>query len=278
MSSGAVFPGYEVRELDCEGTIARYLEAGEGFPVLLLHGVGPGTSCIGNFRFLLEPLAKRFHVFAMDLIGFGLSDRRPKQPYFDFALWTRQAQMLLERMPAGPVGVLGHSLSGAIALRLAGGDKRVARVLTTGTVGSKYALSRDLERLWTFPESRAELREIMKTIIHDSSRITDAILDERLTILNRGDYPAYFKAMFGPDKQTLMNSWVLSEQELGRISARVVMLHGRNDLPCPAEETTLKLARHLPHADVILLGECSHSPAVEYPEKVLSAALAAFAA
>ena len=272
MTSSLVFPGYKLRELRFGGAVARYLEAGSGFPILLLHGVGPGTSCVGNFRFLLGPLSDRFHVFAMDLVGFGLSDRKPAPPYFDFDFWTRQGQSLLDRMPAGPVGILGHSLSGAIALRLAGANGRVAKVFTTGTVGTKYRLSSHLERLWTFPESRAELRAILSTIIHDTSRITDPILDERMEILTRGDYPAYFKAMFGPDKQKLMDSWALTQEELIRIKGRVLMLHGRNDLPCPAEETTLRLAPHLPSADIVLLGNCSHSPAVEYPDKLLAMA------
>lgn len=276
MTASSAFPGYRLRELKFEGAVARYLEAGEGFPILLLHGVGPGTSCAGNFRFLLGPLADRFHVFAMDLIGFGLSDRKSAPPYFDFDLWTRQAQCLLDRMPVGPVGILGHSLSGAIALRLAGANERVAKVFTTGTVGTKYRLSSHLERLWSFPESRTELRASLSTIIHDTSRITDEILDERMEILTRGDYPTYFKAMFGPDKQKLMDSWVLTQQELGGIKARLVMLHGRNDLPCPAEETTLRLAPHLPGADIVLLGNCSHSPAVEFPEKILAMAKALF--
>jgi pimeloyl-ACP methyl ester carboxylesterase len=37
------------------------------------------------------------------------------------------------------------------------------------------------------------------------------------------------------------------------------MLHGRNDQPCPPEQTTLVLSRKLPRADVHLLGRCGHN-------------------
>ena len=46
-------------------------EGGSGFPVLMLHGVGPGTSIQGNFGPVLEPLAAHCKLLAMDLVGFG---------------------------------------------------------------------------------------------------------------------------------------------------------------------------------------------------------------
>ncbi len=274
LSSG--YPGYEIREFAFEGAQVRYHEGGKGPPILLVHGVGPGTSSGLTYRFLLEPLAKHFHVFAMDLVGFGISGRKPAEPYFDFDFWTRQVHAMIGRMPAGKVDILGHSLSGALSLRVASANPRVASVLTTGTVGTEYRLTSHLETLWTFPGSREALRGILGRIMHDVSQITDRMLDDRLKVLNEGDYPAYFSSMFGPDKQALMDSWVLSPEELGKVTCPVTLIHGRNDLPCPAEETTLKLAPHLPQADVVLLAKCSHSPAVEYPEKVLAQVVALF--
>src|SRR5471030_562428 len=50
----------------------HYLEAGRGAPVVLLHGLGGDGSRWGPN---IEPLAKDFHVFALDQIGFGESDK-----------------------------------------------------------------------------------------------------------------------------------------------------------------------------------------------------------
>ena len=46
-------------------------EGGSGFPIMLLHGSGPGVSALGNFRLILGDLARRYRVLAFDLIGFG---------------------------------------------------------------------------------------------------------------------------------------------------------------------------------------------------------------
>ncbi len=55
----------------------------------------------------------------------------------------------------------------------------------------------------------------------------------------------------------------------------MTMLHGRNDVAFPAA-ISLALAEQLPQADVMLIARCSHSVAMEHPDKLLSAALALF--
>src|SRR5579862_1906075 len=110
-----------LKGFEIEGCRAAYLEGGRpgGVPLLLMHGVGPGAAVSGAFAPIFPFLLERFHIFAMDLIGFGNSGRKPAPPYFDFALWQRQAAALAALMPARPMAVFGHSLSGAVALGLA---------------------------------------------------------------------------------------------------------------------------------------------------------------
>src|SRR5579863_9825036 len=117
-------PSYRQHALEVAGIEARYIEGGAGFPVLLIHGSGPGASTQGNWRLILEPLAAHVHVHAMDLIGFGQSGRKPAAPYFDLELWLRQCRALIALMPGERIGILGHSLSGALALKLAAAEPR----------------------------------------------------------------------------------------------------------------------------------------------------------
>ena len=272
MTTQPDFPSYTARTTDFRGTSVHYLEGGSGSPLLMMHGAGPGTSAPGNFRLVLEPLAERYHVHAMDLIGFGRSGRKPEAPYFDFEYWVGQAQHMLDRIPEGPVGIVGHSISGALALRLAAANERVSAVLTTGTVGTAFTLTEGLNKLWTFPENRNQLREAMQAAVHDTAALTDDFLDNRLEMLNQDEYPAYFRALFGGDRQAKIDSWALSAETLSRIRCPVVMMHGRNDAACPHEATAAVLAESLPQADVIQLAACGHSPALEHADKFLAAA------
>jgi 2-hydroxymuconate-semialdehyde hydrolase len=259
-----------------DGIRVHYWEGGRGRPILLIHGSGPGASTQGNWRLVLEPLAERYHVIAADLIGFGLSGRKAQTPYFDLDLWFRQARAMLDLFQESEVAVMGHSISGTIALRLAATDRRVKKVLTTGAMGARFVANEHTIRTWTFPETREELRRAGESLVFDKSVITDAYLDGRMKVLHSGDYADYFRSMFAGDKQAYIDAALLREEELKAIACDVLMVHGRNDLPFPFEQTTLAIARALPQADIVALGRCGHSPGIEHPEKLLSLARSFF--
>jgi len=264
------------KDADFEGMRVHYWEGGTGSPLLLIHGSGPGASTLGNWRLVLEPLAERYHVIAADLVGFGLSDRKPSPPYFDYDLWCRQAHFLVGLFGSDQVGILGHSLSGAIALRQASRDRRVARVMTTGSMGARMTPNDDTVRVWTFPADRDALRRTAECLVYDKSVITDEYLDNRMKVLSANDYEGYFGSMFSGPRQQYVDAAVLTDAELADIRCPVLLVHGRNDEPFPFEENSLVLAKKLPHADLIALGNCSHSPALEHPHKLLAAARAFF--
>ena len=263
------------RDIDVEGHRVHIWEGGEGFPILMLHGSGPGAGTIGNWRLVLEPLAARYRIVATDLIGFGASGRKEREPYFDLPLWRRQAQAVLDRLPQGEdgdAGAIGHSLSASIALGLAMDNPHVTRVMTTGAMGARASVNRETEICWRFPETREELREAAEILVHDPTVITDAFLDARMAILHDGDYGPYFKSMFAGDKQRFIDEAVLAPERLAALDCRVMMLHGRDDRPFPCEENTRVLARHIPKADTFVIAACGHSPALEHPDKLLAAA------
>jgi 2-hydroxymuconate-semialdehyde hydrolase len=266
------------KHFEFEGSVVAYYEGGRrgALPLLLMHGVGPGASVNGAFASIIPFLCRHFHVFAMDLVGFGGSGRKPSPPLFDFPFWVRQAKAMRGVMPAGPFGVFGHSLSGAIALELAASLPEVQALITTGTVGTKYPFNAHLERLWTFPASRADLRDSLRSLIFDVDKVPASVIDARWSILSSGDYGKYFAGMFSGDPQQLMNSWVIPQDRLVAITVPVTFVHGRNDLPCPPEATSLVLAGEIPHSDVVLLAHCGHAPAMEQPAKVIAAVQMAF--
>jgi 2-hydroxymuconate-semialdehyde hydrolase len=245
-----------------EGVEVVCHRAGRGSPLLMLHGSGPGASSLGNWRSVLEPLAERFDVYAMDLIGFGKSGRKPKTPYFDYPMWVRQARAMLARIPGERVGVIGHSLSGSIALTLASVEPRVAALLTTGTMGGDFKPIEQTRRVWTCPRNRQELIQALSGIIHDASVIDEAYLAAREPVVFAPGYAAYFDEMFKGDQQHYVDAARLSGETLSRVGCPVLMLHGREDLAFPPSNS-LDLAKSLPAADVMLLGECSHSIAFE---------------
>jgi 2-hydroxymuconate-semialdehyde hydrolase len=242
----------------------------------MLHGVGPGTSIVGNFGPVLEPLIERYHIFACDLIGFGESARKPEEPFFDVDLWVRQGLAMLELMPDGPCGVAGHSLGGALALKVASRAARITKVLTSCSIGASYPLNSALDGFWELPSDRAALRRAMEAMVCDPVNVSDEMIEGRWELLNQPGYDTYFGAMFAAPRQRFIDAGVLSAGELADINAEIMMIHGRDDRPCPPLETTMVLAESLPRAEIRLIGQCGHNLPREQTDAYLSAAFDLF--
>ena len=256
---------------DFEGVEVVCQRLGQGAPLLMLHGSGPGASSLGNWRTVLEPLSKRFELFALDLVGFGKSGRKTDAPYFDYQMWVRQAQAALARIPGERVGVIGHSISGSIALTLASLEPRVAAVMTTGTMGGEFTPIDATRRVWTGPRNRDELFKTLSGIIHDASVIDEPYLAAREPVVFAPGYADYFDAMFEGDKQKYVDAARLSSETLGQVRCPVRMLHGREDHAFPPSNS-IDISRQLSQADVMLLAECSHSVAFERSSTFISQA------
>ena len=263
-------------DLSFESTTVHVVEAGDGPPVVLLHGSGPGVSVLGNFARIIEPLAARYHVFGMDWIGFGRSGRLARPPFFDPALWERQLRFVLDEIAADAVGVVAHSIAAAIALRVAADDERIRGILTTGAMGAPFPVNEYTRRVWSFPATRGDLRAALECLVYDRSLLTDAFVADRFDHLQRGDYASYFTSMFAGDKQQYVDAAVVPPDVLRAVAVDVLMLHGRDDVAFPAASGTIALAPRLSRADTWIVARCSHSIALEHPDKVIGAAAVLF--
>lgn len=260
----------QTRTFEFRGMPVHCVELGDprGPAVLMLHGSGAGASTMGNWRKVLEPLAAAgLHVHAMDLIGFGGSGRKLAPPYFDLELWTAQCEALLNRIAAERVGLIGHSLSGAIALKLASRHARISRVLTTATMGLAFPANDTTRAAWVCPSDMRELRATAQALIADPALIDEDYLAQRASQLFSGDYRDYYREMFSSDRQRYIDDAALRPEEIEAIQCDVVLMHGLDDAAFPAELLSLELARKLKRADAILLSHCSHSVAFEQPDK-----------
>lgn len=114
MVTEAKLPGFEERFADVKGVRMRYFVAGEGSPLVLVHGLGGAAS---NFTELVPLLLPGRRLLVPDLPGHGGSSALPGvsglEPFADRVAAVAEGEGML------PAPVLGHSLGGMVVLRLA---------------------------------------------------------------------------------------------------------------------------------------------------------------
>ena len=97
-----------------DGLSVRFLDAGAGEPVVLIHGVGMRAEA---WRPQFPDLVKDHRVIAVDLPGHGQSDPLKGAPQLvDYVDWAAQ---VIRALGLGPVSVAGHSMGSLIAAGLA---------------------------------------------------------------------------------------------------------------------------------------------------------------
>ncbi|EFJ09237.1 hypothetical protein SELMODRAFT_160384 [Selaginella moellendorffii] len=92
----------------------HYVVEGQGAPVLLVHGFGASAF---HWRYNIPELAKYFKVYAMDLLGFGLSDKALVE--YDPFLWREQVAAFAREVVQEPVVLVGNSIGGFTVLHTA---------------------------------------------------------------------------------------------------------------------------------------------------------------
>lgn len=254
------------------GEFAVHTE-GSGPPLLLIHGVGPGTSFQANFAAVVPALATHRTLFGIDLIGFGASARKVAPPLFDFPLWVRQARAALARIGEPVIDVWGQSLGAAVALSAAASTAQVKRIVGTGAGGGALGLNPALDRFWTAPTTLEALRTAMTAAVYDASALTDVQIATRFDILSQDGRGAYFDAMMAPGKEANLRSCWLAPELLEQVMASVLLVHGRDDAPVPYRNSPLHLLDHLHDARLVLLSRCGHNPMLERTAEVTALAL-----
>lgn len=162
-------------------------EAGEGAPVVLLHGGGPGASGLSNFARNLDALAARHRVIVPDLPGYGRSAKTldHADPFRSLGDAVRG---LLDALGLERAHLVGNSYGGAAALRMAlDTPERADRLVLMGPggIGTTRGLPTDgLKALLAYYGGDGPSREKLDTFIRtylvaDGATVPAEVVDER---------------------------------------------------------------------------------------------------
>ncbi len=240
------------------GLETNFHQAGDGQPVILLHGSGPGVSAWTNWRRVIPELATGYRVYAPDMAGFGYTERRQDLTY-DIKLWVRHLIGLMDALGVEKAHLVGNSFGGSLALAAAlRHPERFDRLVLMGTPCGKFAMTPGLRAGWHYQPSPENMRAVMGLFPFDPSLITDELVLERYeTSLIPGAQEGLRKLLAEPsaEGETILSG--MPEAVVAGLPHQTLILHGREDKVVPPE-LGLRLANAIPRAELHLFGQCGH--------------------
>jgi pimeloyl-ACP methyl ester carboxylesterase len=259
------------------GTRTRILEAGQGDPVILLHGF---ADSLATWRYTVPLLARRHQVIAADLPGFGRSHPSTHRPLLDwYAHWAEE--LIAAVAPRGRAALVGNSLGGAVALDTAlRTPLRVSRLVLVGCAG----LGDGVPLWWKLVTTQLPLlppllspaaaalpravvarvvAEVYSTLVFHRPGQVDAQCLRDFAAHYRT--PAELRRLFdlGHDIVRELSSGRLI-REANRLRVPTLLVWGRHDRLVPAAHGTA-LQRVLPQSQLYLVDDCGHCPQLERP-------------
>jgi 3-oxoadipate enol-lactonase len=268
-----LLPGFEERFAEVQGVRLRYFVGGKGEPVVLVHGLGGAAT---NWTLLAPELALRRRVLIPELPGHGGSAPLPAVP--SLSAFADRIALLAEHERFAPAALVGHSLGGLVALRLAlRHPGQAARLVLAAAAGVSSTTRRTVYSL-----RAVGLVKPGKLI----APFRDSVArDARLRSLAFGSWAVADSAAFSPraaagflagpplhtDTASAVTALVRDDprKDLADLECPCLVLWGARDRQLPLSDG-IDFARRL-RAPLRVIADCGHLLIGERPEACLDA-------
>lgn len=256
-----------------KGINTRFWSMGdEGASVILIHGIG---CYIEMWENNIEALSHNHRVYAIDLAGFGRSDKPTAQ--YSFPFLTHFVLDFMDMLNIKRASLVGNSMGGGISLQIAiqfpdivdklilvdsaGLGKDVSIVLRLASIPL-------IGELLTRPSRKGTYR-FMKECVYDPSILTNDVIElgYRITSLPNAQ-KAFLKTLRSSCEFGGMNKMVLGTflEHLHKITAPTLVVWGQQDKIIPVDLAHVAEKR-IPNAKLHIFDPCGHFPQIERSEE-----------
>ncbi|MFF0500083.1 alpha/beta fold hydrolase [Nocardia aobensis] len=262
----------ELLELPTEHGVLRYRDTGEGPPLLMLHGSGPGVTGWRNFSGNVPTFARHYRTLVLEFPGFGVSDD------FGAAHPMMSAQLavtaFLDGLGLETVRIIGNSMGGFVATEFAlAAPQRVERLVTIGGIGTNIFSPQPGEgiiRLSEFVENptRDSLVAWLRSMVYDQGLLTEELIEQRWEQATEPGVLENSRRMYGRAALARMAEAARAADvtpgwaNLRRISVPTLITWGRDDRVSPVDMSLIAM-RTLPHGEVHIFPNCGHWVMIE---------------
>jgi len=263
------------RYLAVDGIRTHCLEAGDGPPLVLLHGGEYGAAAELTWEHCIPLLRERYRVLALDLVGFGRSSK-----IRDFAggqrrLMIAQVSAVVRAMDIRRAYFVGTSLSGRILLDMlnSGSAPWPVKAAVAAGIGLAPPCAAGRQVLQDFDGTLDGLRPSMNVLFHDP-----AWRDSEDFLRRRHEFAA-MPGAWETGAAAALRSPVRPQggrspiRDYRGITVPVQLIRGEHDRLVPAD-TWQALADQIPGAASVTVAGSGHYPQIERPAEFAAAVLA----
>ena len=264
-----VVPGHRIVRVRWAGGTTQVIEAGQGQPLLLLHG---GLGEAFQWAPLMSALAHGYRVLAVDRPGHGLADPFDYRSVDMLAIASRFTREILDALDLQSAVVLGNSMGGLWAAAFAlEHPERVTRLLIVGSPAGVQRTVPWVLRLGSVPLLSGVMKAGFTRATRDSVR---AFWAERLVVHSErlGDdflelcvasqlrnYPSWISLLQSALDLGGLKSHLLLDKRWGRLQPPITLIWGEQDRWAPAHAGDL-IARDRSNIRMVRIRNAGHAP------------------
>lgn len=247
--------------IDVDGYKVHCIDEGHGPAIVLIHGFGGQTY---SYRHLIPIFARDHRVIAVDLKGFGYSERDARTD-LTHAGQVAMLKSLLGKLGVGHATFVGHSMGGGIVQRFAAAHPEVvdalvlaASVSTDDRVGQRAMPPAFMVRPMVPLIERLVSSRMLRASYYDPAKLTEDVRSEYLRPLRiRGSVDGLMTMM-----RAATNSVPV---DLARFAQPVLILSAAHDRLVPLA-VGQRIRERIPQARMVVLDKAGHMLLEEQPE------------
>lgn len=252
--------------IEASGLHTNYHDVGQGEPILLIHGSGPGVSAWANWRLSLPELAQHFRMIAPDMAGFGYS-ARPENYTYSMENWVKQAVGLLDALHIEKASIVGNSFGGALALALAiAHPDRVHKLVLMGSVGVPFKITEGLDQAWGYEPSLENMKTLLDVFAYSRALVTDELAQLRYQASIREGFQESFSSMFPAPRQRWVDAMSSRYEDICALPHSTLIIHGREDKVIPLQNA-YTLHELIEKSELHVFGQCGHWTQIEHAKR-----------
>jgi 4,5:9,10-diseco-3-hydroxy-5,9,17-trioxoandrosta-1(10),2-diene-4-oate hydrolase len=240
--------------------------------VILIHGIG---AAVDSWASNINALAEKHRVYAIDLVGFGRSDK----PSVEYSLpfFAQYVKDFMETQNIDRASLIGWSLGGGVCLQFAiQFPERLDKLILLDSMGFgrethlMFRLSAIpfVGNILSRPSKKGTVR-FLKECVFDNTLITDEIVElyYQFSALP-GAHAAWLNAVcsnasFGGVKKEVIQAF---QDNLGAMIKPTLIIWGKQDRVLPLKQAYIGES-WIPNVRVHLIDDCGHCPQMEHPEE-----------